>query len=199
MNTRTKIQDTIRYNLAEQLGLDVNQLDNSQTFADLGADSLDCVELVMVTEDVFGFEITDDDADRFFNFNNSIQHVTDYVVGRLNAVPATLPATLPAKSNMSLANIKLASFDYTKDDGSRSARSVVVVDESPDRVLGLEVKNGDLTAVQPYLAYTAELAEITLHLKAKYGLNDKTKPLPYKSFKQAGINARNDVDLTIDL
>jgi acyl carrier protein len=182
--------------ISEQFYVSLEEINSHKFLSDFHADSLDGVELVMMVEDAFNFHITDDEAEKYFSANVLIQEIVSFVADKL---ATQIPTQTKESPKMSLANIKLASFDYTKADGTTRSRSVVVVDESDERVLGLEIKNGDLTAVQPYLAYTAELAEITEHLKAKYGLNDKTKPLPYKSFKQTGIAARNDVDLTIDL
>jgi acyl carrier protein len=47
--------------IAEQLGADVSQLKDNPTFLDLGADSLDTVEIVITIEDEYGFEINDED------------------------------------------------------------------------------------------------------------------------------------------
>ena len=100
---------------------------------------------------------------------------------------------------MSLAKIQLSRFTYKKDSGEVSKREIVVVEEGVDRVLALEIKDGDLTEVQPYLAYAAELEELKEHLKAKHGLDDKSKKLPFKSFLHRGISSRDDNTLVIDL
>lgn len=44
---------------------------------DLGADSLDQVELVMLMEEVFGIEVPDEDAEKFETVNDVIQYVTN--------------------------------------------------------------------------------------------------------------------------
>lgn len=98
---------------------------------------------------------------------------------------------------MSLANIKLSNFTYRKASGDTSTRSVVVLEEGTDRIMAVEIANGDLTAVQPYLAYLAELEDLKEHLKAKHGLDDMK--LPFKSFLNAGISAQTTTTLTIDL
>ncbi len=61
----------------EQLGLEFynKPLDYTASFASLGADSLDLVELVMAIEDEFGFEINDDEAERC----STTDHVIDLV------------------------------------------------------------------------------------------------------------------------
>lgn len=98
---------------------------------------------------------------------------------------------------MSLATIKLSNFTYRKVGGDTSKRQVVVLEEGADRIMAVEVIDNDLTTVQPYLAYLAELEDLKEHLKAKHGLNDLK--LPFKSFLNTGISAQTTTTLTIDL
>ena len=66
----------IRKIIAEQLGVDEAEVTNEKSFVkDLGADSLDTVELTMKFEDEFGIEISDDDAEKI----NTVQAAFDYV------------------------------------------------------------------------------------------------------------------------
>ena len=63
--------------IAEQLGVEEAQVTNEKAFvADLGADSLDTVELVMALEDEFGIEIPDEDAEKI----NTVQNAIDYAL-----------------------------------------------------------------------------------------------------------------------
>jgi len=63
--------------IAEQLGVEESQVTNEKAFvADLGADSLDTVELVMALEDEFGIEIPDEDAEKI----NTVQNAIDYAL-----------------------------------------------------------------------------------------------------------------------
>ena len=61
----SSINDRIKQIVAEQLGVDEDQVTNEASFMDdLGADSLDVVELVMALEEEFGLEISDEDAEK---------------------------------------------------------------------------------------------------------------------------------------
>lgn len=62
--------------VAEQLGVDEAEVNNNSSFIDdLGADSLDTVELVMALEEAFETEIPDEDAEKI----TTVQAAIDYV------------------------------------------------------------------------------------------------------------------------
>ncbi|MGE5189097.1 MAG: acyl carrier protein [Gemmatimonadota bacterium] len=62
--------------VAEQLGRDVNEVTNEASFIDdLGADSLDIVELVMAMEDEFGIEIPDEEAEKIKTVKDVIEYI----------------------------------------------------------------------------------------------------------------------------
>ena len=68
--------------VAEQLGVKLEQVTNNASFVDdLGADSLDTVELVMALEEEFETEIPDEDAEKI----TSVQQAIDYVTARRKA------------------------------------------------------------------------------------------------------------------
>ena len=62
--------------VAEQLGKDVNEVTIEASFIDdLGADSLDIVELVMAMEDEFGIEIPDEEAEKIKTVKDVIEYI----------------------------------------------------------------------------------------------------------------------------
>ena len=68
--------ERIKQIVAEQLGVDEGQVTNEASFMDdLGADSLDTVELVMALEEEFDIEISDEDAEKIQTVQNAIDYV----------------------------------------------------------------------------------------------------------------------------
>ncbi len=62
--------------IVEQLGVDISEVVESASFIDdLGADSLDTVELVMAFEEQFGIEIPDEDADQIATVGAAIEYL----------------------------------------------------------------------------------------------------------------------------
>lgn len=71
------IENQIKTIVSEQLGVDLASVRNECKFvADLGADSLDTVELIMAIEDRYGIEIQDDDAEKIVSVQDAIDYVT---------------------------------------------------------------------------------------------------------------------------
>jgi acyl carrier protein len=68
--------ERIKQIVAEQLGVDEDQVTQEASFMDdLGADSLDTVELVMALEEEFDIEISDEDAEKIQTVQNAIDYV----------------------------------------------------------------------------------------------------------------------------
>nr|YP_010198024.1 acyl carrier protein [Gracilaria multipartita]UAD86440.1 acyl carrier protein [Gracilaria multipartita] len=61
--------------IVEQLGVDIEKVTNDANFADLGADSLDVVELVMALEEEFGIDIPDEDAEDIQNIDQVVKFI----------------------------------------------------------------------------------------------------------------------------
>jgi acyl carrier protein len=73
---KKEIADKVKQIIGEQLGVDETEITPSASFAgDLGADSLDQVELVMALEEAFDLEISDEDAEKLA----SVQDAIDYI------------------------------------------------------------------------------------------------------------------------
>ena len=70
------VAERVKQIIVEQLGVDENQVDPSASFVDdLGADSLDIVELVMAFEEAFGLDIPDEDAEKIKTVKDAIDYI----------------------------------------------------------------------------------------------------------------------------
>jgi acyl carrier protein len=70
------VADRVRAIIAEQLGVKVEEVTDAASFIeDLGADSLDTVELVMALEEEFGIEIPDEDAEKMGSVGDAIKYI----------------------------------------------------------------------------------------------------------------------------
>ena len=71
------IEERVKKIVAEQLGSGEDEITNESSFIDdLGADSLDTVELVMTLEEEFDIEIPDDDAEKIATVQAAIDYVS---------------------------------------------------------------------------------------------------------------------------
>ena len=72
MNIEKKVKQII----AEQLGISEDEISNEASFIEeLGADSLEIVELVMAMEEEFEIEIPDEDAEKLLTVQNALDYV----------------------------------------------------------------------------------------------------------------------------
>ena len=74
------VEEKVRNIIVEQLGVSVDEVVPEASFVDdLGADSLDLVELVMVLEEEFGKEIPDEDAEKIQTVQDAINYIKDHL------------------------------------------------------------------------------------------------------------------------
>jgi len=74
------VADKVKSIIVEQLGVDEEEVTPDASFVDdLGADSLDTVELVMAFEEEFGIEIPDEDAEKITTVQQAIDYVGSHV------------------------------------------------------------------------------------------------------------------------
>jgi acyl carrier protein len=79
MKIMSTIEKRVKEIVAEQLGVDEAQVTNEASFMDdLGADSLDTVELVMALEEEFDIEISDENAEKIQTVQDAIDYITEH-------------------------------------------------------------------------------------------------------------------------
>ena len=71
-------QDKIKQIIADQLGVKKEEVtENAKFVDDLGADSLDTVELVMALEEEFGVEIPDEEAEKLLTVGDALKYIEE--------------------------------------------------------------------------------------------------------------------------
>ncbi len=74
------VEDKVKSIIVDQLGVNEAEVTGTASFVDdLGADSLDTIELVMAFEEAFGIEIPDEDAEKIKTVQNAIEYVAAHV------------------------------------------------------------------------------------------------------------------------
>ena len=70
------VEERVKNIIIEQLGVSADEVQLNASFVDdLGADSLDLVELVMVLEEEFGYEIPDEDAEKIQTVQDAVNYI----------------------------------------------------------------------------------------------------------------------------
>src|SRR5947209_5567622 len=70
------VEDKVKQIIVDQLGVDAGDVTATSSFVDdLGADSLDRVELIMALEETFGIEIPDEDAEKIVTVQNAVDYI----------------------------------------------------------------------------------------------------------------------------
>ena len=73
------VEERVKKIIAEQLGVEEDEVTPEASFVeDLGADSLDTVELVMALEEEFGLEIPDEDADKLKTVGDALNYLKSH-------------------------------------------------------------------------------------------------------------------------
>jgi acyl carrier protein len=82
MEESMSVEERVKSIIVEQLGVDADEVTADASFVeDLGADSLDQVELIMAFEEEFGVEISDDEAEKI----RRVKDAVDYIEKRAKA------------------------------------------------------------------------------------------------------------------
>ena len=75
------VADKVKSIIAEQLGVKIEEVTPNASFIDdLGADSLDTVELIMALEEEFSVEIPDEDAEKMTKVGDAIKYIEEKAV-----------------------------------------------------------------------------------------------------------------------
>jgi acyl carrier protein len=79
VTAKSENAEKVRQLISEQLGVDESDITpNAHFIEDLGADSLDQVELVMALEEAFSLQVADEDAEKILTVQNAIDYVDQH-------------------------------------------------------------------------------------------------------------------------
>lgn len=74
------VEEKVKEIISKQLGVDQSEVTPEASFVeDLGADSLDTVELVMAFEEAFNIEIPDEDAEKISRVKDAVDYISNKV------------------------------------------------------------------------------------------------------------------------
>jgi acyl carrier protein len=78
-----RVEERVKQMIVEQLGVDEAEVTPTASFVDdLGADSLDQVELVMAFEEAFGIEVPDEDAEKMTTVKDAVEYIDKHAKGK---------------------------------------------------------------------------------------------------------------------
>ncbi len=78
MANKEQVFDKVKDIIVDQLGVDEEEVTPEASFIDdLGADSLDIVELIMALEEEFGLEIPDDEAEKISTVSDAVEYIRE--------------------------------------------------------------------------------------------------------------------------
>nr|YP_009500254.1 acyl carrier protein [Gracilariopsis heteroclada]AXE43416.1 acyl carrier protein [Gracilariopsis heteroclada] len=77
--SKNAILEAVKRIVVEQLDVSLQEIKDSSTFLELGADSLDTVELVMAIEEEFSIEIPDKDAEKIVSLKQAVDFIEQAV------------------------------------------------------------------------------------------------------------------------
>jgi len=76
--SKEQVFDKVKEIIVDQLGVEEDEVTMEASFIeDLGADSLDIVELIMALEEEFGLEIPDDEAEKIASVNDAVEYIRE--------------------------------------------------------------------------------------------------------------------------
>jgi len=79
----SNVAEKVRSIIVEQLGVEADEVTPEASFTeDLGADSLDIVELVMAFEEEFGIEIPDEDAEKIGRVSEAVSYIEQHAADK---------------------------------------------------------------------------------------------------------------------
>ncbi|MCX5798549.1 MAG: acyl carrier protein [Proteobacteria bacterium] len=77
------ISEKVKKMIVDQLGVSESEvIDEAKFIDDLGADSLDIVELIMALEDEYGLEIPDEDAEKIETVGDAIKYIEEHLAAK---------------------------------------------------------------------------------------------------------------------
>ena len=77
--TTDSVEEKVKNIISKQMGVSIEKITNESSFVnDLGADSLDTVELVMEFEDAFELDIPDEDAEKIQTVGDAIKYIKEH-------------------------------------------------------------------------------------------------------------------------